>query len=106
MLRGSVTFTDEFERKVLAPVLMPTERGLTASVSHHSRTPSRLLGTGGRTTTAERKIRTFYVVSIILVLMLGVGLSIITARKVEKGKTTIYQRIEVIEPQKTPPAKK
>jgi hypothetical protein len=101
MLRGSVAFTEEFERRVLKPAIMPTELGLTESISYHSRSKRALTGEANaavrRKTSAERKKARFYDVSIGFVLTVGLLLTWITAIKVEKGKTIINQRIEVQE---------
>lgn len=108
MLRGSVAFTMELESKVLRP-LMGTDRGLAESISHHSRSTRPAINgdedTIRKKTSAERKIKLFYNLSMVFVALIGAALTIITANKVEK-RVIINQRIEFVDPPKVPPPPK
>lgn len=100
MLRGSVAFTEALENESLVKQLMGTERGLAQTISYYSRTKSSSLrkGVPPKRTTAEWKIRAFYIWSIIFIMATGIAVTVITTEKVERRSTIINQRIEVREP--------
>lgn len=65
MLRGAVTFGEQFEQRCLRPEIIATEKGLTESVSHYSRFDDATITTSGEykgsnKTTAEDKLKAFY----------------------------------------------
>ncbi len=103
MLRGSVAFTEEIERKILRSEVMGTERGLAETISYHSRS-KRSSPSGGRSsdrkhTSAEAKIKIFYNWSMGIIVMFGIVLTYVTLNTFER-KTVINQRIEFSEPAK------
>ena len=96
MLRGSVAFTDEFEAKVIGPALMKTDRHLTASITHFSRSRSLLNRVWPESrTSAEWKIKFFYILSMAFVGAVGAALLWTTAQKIDTSTIRINQRIQI-----------
>lgn len=102
MLRGSVAFTTELEQKGFRETHMLTERGLTESVSHYSRSAHGKTGgikIASRSVTAERKIQRFYWVAIGSIAALGLTVIVFTSRMSEHQlvieQTIRYEKQEV-----------
>lgn len=96
MLRGSVAFTTELERSGFRDTHMLTDKGLTETISHYSRSPHDKTGRivpGGKNVTAERKIGLFYRVAIACIALMGCVLVILTSR-ISEHRVIFEQTIE------------
>jgi hypothetical protein len=93
MLRGAVSFGERLEDCLIERHVIPTEKGMTQTISQASRE------TESKTpTTAGDKIRRFYVILISFLLAMGFFLLLVTAQPSEHGaKRTEDKSVEVAE---------
>ncbi len=85
MLRGAVTFGEDFERNYMSKIFT-LEKGMTQAISHYSRfsdadvdkSGPAYVYSGNKKITAEKKIREFYRDTILFLLLSAVLLSVVT----------------------------